>query len=454
MAVEVVMPRLGWTMETASVAEWLKHDGDEVQVGDILCTVETETVAQEVESLDSGILRIPPDSAPPGVSVPVGTVLAYVTRPGEAAPFENRTAPPAPPAATAGPAPQQRAPEAPASPAAFRANGLASTPASPRARRVAKELGVDWTTIAGTGSTGRIVERDVRAAAISQPVAARARVSPVARRVARQQGVDLDELATQMPDKRITRADIDAAVRPAADQVPDGGRSQPLSRMRRIIGERMAQSAHTAAPVTLTTEADATELAALRGRIKRSLAGSNRPAPSYTDLLARLTALVLLEHPWMNSTLIGDAIIQHEAVHIGIAVDTEQGLLVPVVRDAHLKSIQTIAEESGELIAAARAGKSKPDQLGGSTFSITNLGMYEIDAFTPIINLPECAILGVGRIVARQVVIDEETEELAVRKMLTLSLTFDHRVVDGGPAARFLQQIKRSIEQPYAWLIA
>jgi pyruvate dehydrogenase E2 component (dihydrolipoamide acetyltransferase) len=124
------------------------------------------------------------------------------------------------------------------------------------------------------------------------------------------------------------------------------------------------------------------------------------------------------------------------------------------VRDAHLKSIQTIAEESGELIAAARAGKSKPDQLGGSTFSITNLGMYEIDAFTPIINLPECAILGVGRIVARQVVIDEETEELAVRKMLTLSLTFDHRVVDGGPAARFLQQIKRSIEQPYAWLIA
>ncbi|MGH2346076.1 MAG: 2-oxo acid dehydrogenase subunit E2, partial [Chloroflexota bacterium] len=179
-----------------------------------------------------------------------------------------------------------------------------------------------------------------------------------------------------------------------------------------------------------------------------------RPTPSYTDLLARLAALVLLEHPGLNSTLTGDSIVRHEAVHIGIAVDTEQGLLVPVVRDAHLKSIQHIAEESAELIAAARAGKSKSDQLGGSTFSITNLGMYEIDAFTPIINLPECAILGVGRIVARQVVIDEETEEVAVRKMLVLSLTFDHRVVDGAPAARFLQQIKRSIEQPYGWLIA
>ncbi|HXT36307.1 MAG TPA: dihydrolipoamide acetyltransferase family protein [Chloroflexota bacterium] len=447
MAVEVVMPRLGWTMETASVAEWLKHDGDAVREGDILFTVETDKVAQEVEALDSGILRIPPSSAPPGVSVPVGTVLAYVTRPGEAAPFEGRAAPSVP-------ASQPAQVATSAGPATAGANGLSTAPASPRARRVARELGVDWTTIAGSGSTGRIVERDVRAAATAQPAAARARVSPVARRVAQQQGVDLDELAAQMPDKRITRADIDAAVRPPADHAPESGHSRPLSRTRRVIGERMVHSAHTTAPVTLTTEADATELAALRGRIKRSLAGSNRQAPSYTDLLARLTALALLEHPWMNSTLTGETIVQHEAVHMGIAVDTERGLLVPVVRDAHLKSIQRIAEESKELIAAARAGTSTPDQLGGSTFSLTNLGMYEIDAFTPIINLPECAILGVGRIVARQVVIDEETEELAVRKMLALSLTFDHRVVDGGPAARFLQRIKRSIEQPYTWLIA
>ena len=450
MAVEVVMPRLGWTMETASVAEWLKHDGDTVREGDILFTVETDKVAQEVEALDSGILRIPPDSVPPGVSVPVGTVLAYVTRPGEAAPFEGRAAP----SAAAVPAPQPETGATLAGAASARVNGRATIPASPRARRVARELGVDWTTITGTGGTGRIVERDVRAAATARPVAARARVSPVARRVAQQQGVDLDELAAQMPDKRITRADIDAAIHPVADRAPESGHPMPLSRARRIIGERMVHSVQTTAPVTLTTEADATELAALRERIKRSLAGSKRPAPSYTDLLTRLTALTLLEHPWMNSTLTGDAIVQHEAVHMGIAVDTERGLLVPVVRDAHLKSIQRIAEESAALIAEARAGTSKPDQLGGSTFSITNLGMYEIDAFTPIINLPECAILGIGRIVARQVVIDEETEELAIRKMLALSLTFDHRVVDGGPAARFLQAIKRSIEQPYGWLIA
>jgi pyruvate dehydrogenase E2 component (dihydrolipoamide acetyltransferase) len=214
----------------------------------------------------------------------------------------------------------------------------------------------------------------------------------------------------------------------------------------------MAQSAHTAAPVTLTTEVDATELAALRERIKRDIGGGK--TPSYTDLLTRLVALALLEHPQVNSSFAGDGIVRHPAVHIGIAVDTEQGLLVPVVRDAHLKSVQRIATESAALIERARSGKAGADDLGGGTFSISNLGMYEIDAFTPIINLPECAVLGVGRIVARQVVVDEERETVAIRKMMVLSLTFDHRLVDGAPAARFLQQVKRWIEQPYGWMTA
>jgi pyruvate dehydrogenase E2 component (dihydrolipoamide acetyltransferase) len=327
---------------------------------------------------------------------------------------------------------------------------------------VAKELGVDWTTLVGSGRTGRIVERDVRAAA--QLGSARTRVTPLARRVAQQAGVDVEELAGQLPGKRITRADIEAATRVSAGPSPvpiraippatAAGPGKPMSQVRRIIADRMAASAHTVAPVTLTTDADATELVALRGRIKQALAGSSRPIPSYTDLLARLVSLLLQEHPALNSSLAGETIIQHEAVHVGIAVDTEQGLLVPVVRDAHLKSIQRIAAESAELIARARAGKSRADDLGGSTFTITNLGMYDIDAFTPIINLPDCAILGLGRIIARQVVIDEDAEIVAIRKMLVLSLTFDHRVVDGGPAARFLQQVKRWIEQPYAWVTA
>jgi pyruvate dehydrogenase E2 component (dihydrolipoamide acetyltransferase) len=226
-----------------------------------------------------------------------------------------------------------------------------------------------------------------------------------------------------------------------------------MSGVRRITAMRMAESAHTAAPVTLTTEADATELVRLRGQISADLAGTDMRAPSYNDLLTRLMALALLEHPALNATLSEDAIVQHPAVHIGIAVDSDRGLLVPVIRDAHSKSVQTIATESAQLIAQARAGKAAAEDLRGGTFTITNLGMYEIDAFTPIINLPECAILGVGRIIARPVVIDEQAETIAVRKMMALSLTFDHRIVDGAPAARFLQRVKHSIEHPYAWLM-
>ena len=454
MAVEVVMPRMGWTMESGTLGEWLKGDGAMVQAGDVIFTVETDKVAQEVEALDSGILRIPPDAVPVGTEVPVGTVLAYLVQPGEPAPFEQQPAgvPSAAVSAASG-GQDAGATSRVARQAPLRANGRGGPAASPRARRVAHELGIEWAAIAGSGRTGRIVERDVRAFA-AQAAAAPARVTPLARRVAQQSGVDLDEVAAQLPGKRITRADIEAATRTSAEHAAGAGRAQPLSQVRRIIAERMSKSAHTVAPVTLTTEADATELVALRERIKRGVAGSNRVVPSYTDLLARLVALALQEHPWMNSSLVGDTIVQHEGAHIGIAVDTEQGLLVPVVRDAHLKSIQRIAAESAQLIERARAGKALPDDLRGGTFTITNLGIYEIDAFTPIINLPECAILGLGRIVARQVVIDEEAETVAIRKMLALSLTFDHRLVDGAPAARFLQQVKRWVEQPYGWLTA
>ena len=459
MAVEIVMPRLGWTMESGSVAEWIKKDGDLVQPGEILFTVETDKVAQEVEAMDGGILHLAPGTAVPGTEVPVGTVLAYLLAEGEATPFAQAPATPAPLPTDQPPARSSIA----AAVAAPASNGYVAPAASPRARRVAAELGVDWTTLAGSGATGRIVERDVRAAA-AQPLAARARVTPLARRAAAQAGVDVEELAARLPGQRITRSDVESAgqaepalpvATPASPRTPDEAeRRRPMGRARRIIAARMAESAHSVAAVTLTTEADATELAALRERIKGGLAGTGRPVPSYTDLLARLAALALLEHPWMNASLDGEDIVEHAAVHIGIAVDTEQGLLVPVVQDAHRKSVQAIAAESAGLIERARSGKAASGDLGGSTFTITNLGMYEIDAFTPIINLPECAILGMGRIVARQVVTDEAAGTVAIRKMLALSLSFDHRVVDGGPAARFLQHLKRWVEQPYAWLTA
>jgi pyruvate dehydrogenase E2 component (dihydrolipoamide acetyltransferase) len=234
--------------------------------------------------------------------------------------------------------------------------------------------------------------------------------------------------------------------------VESPARATPLEGIRRLIATRMAESAHTTAPVTLTTEADATALVALRESIKAE-AGQGGVVPTYNDLLVRLVAVALREHPQLNASLAGNDIVQHQEVHVGLAVETERGLMVPVIRDAGRRPVLEIATEAARLIGLARGGTISAAELNGGTFTITNLGPYEIDAFTPIINLPQCAILGVGRIVARPVVVDETTEQVAVRKMVALSLTFDHRLVDGAPAARFLQRIKQFVERTTLWLI-
>jgi pyruvate dehydrogenase E2 component (dihydrolipoamide acetyltransferase) len=321
---------------------------------------------------------------------------------------------------------------------------------SPRARRVAHELGIAWTTIQGSGKSGRIVEHDVREAAVMRPAAAR--VTPLARRVAIDAGVDIDDLAVGKPGQRITRADVESAARALAPARPELPIST-VSGVRRLIAERLTSSMRTVAPVTLTTEADATELVALRHKINADVSAEAAVPVSYNDLLAKLVAIALTDHPQLNASLVDGEIVQHGTANIAIAVDTERGLLAPVVRDVTAKSIRRIADELSALIRAARSGRIAADDLHGSTFTITNLGMHEIDAFTPIINLPECAILGIGRIVARAVVVDEESGAVAARKMMALSLTFDHRVVDGAPAARFLQRVKQFVERPTLWLI-
>ncbi len=431
MAIEIVMPRLGWNMEAGTVVEWLKHDGDQVKEGEYLFLVESDKATTEVESLDSGILRIPGNALRVGEELPVGTILAYLVAEGENVPSGEQAAGSGQRAANgaqqaAGSGQGIRAAlEPPSLPQSSVPVGIPSPQssispaASPRAIRVAGELGVDWTKLTGTGGGGRIVERDVQASF--------ERMTPAA--------VPAPPVAASAPPAPVAET-----------------QATPISSMRRIIGERMALSAHTAAPVTLTTEVDATALVRLRDDIAGALAGGDASVPTYNDLFARLVAVALQEFPDLNSSLVDGGIVRHDAVHMGIAVDTERGLLVPVIRDAHAKSLQAIATESARLIGQSRAGKAARDDLQGGTFTITNLGMYDIDAFTPIINLPECAILGIGRIVARPVVVDEAAETVAVRKMVALSLTFDHRVVDGAPAARFLKRIKQFIEQPLVWL--
>jgi pyruvate dehydrogenase E2 component (dihydrolipoamide acetyltransferase) len=307
------------------------------------------------------------------------------------------------------------------------------------------------------------VEAAAQAEVATEAATPRIKASPVAKRLAAQAGIDLSELAEQKPGRKILRADVEAAIAATAEPPavaapiqpvpaspsPIEGELIPLTQIRRVIAQRMAEGAQTTAPVTLTSEADATELVEVRERFKAALTESDLVVPTYTDLLLKLTGIALVEHPLLNATWQEDGIFVPNSVHIAVAVDTEEGLLVPVIRDVPEKSLQKIAAEARAVVDRARAGNARLDELEGGTFTITNLGTYGIDAFSPIINLPQCAILGVGRIIEKPAVFEGE---VVPRQMMALSLTFDHRVVDGGPAARFLNTIREYVEQPYQWL--
>ena len=459
MAYEVTMPRLGWTMEEGVFGEWLKQDGDEVKVGDLLFTVEGDKATQEVEVFEGGILRLPANAPASGDVIPVGALLAYIVQAGESLPEESGHA-----ARQVAPTEQEGAARRTATvPAAAQsalssrhlaADGRGTPTISPRARRVAGELGVDWAQLKGSGRTGRIVERDVRAAAEIGALEMVVDATPVARRFAAEAGIDLADLTASRPGGRIQREDVEAAI--AARRQPvlvDEAATQivPHSRIRQITAQRMSESARVTAPVTLTTEADATELVALRQQLKASYARRGLAIPSYNDLYIKLTAAALQDHPALNSSWSEEGLILHNDINIGFAVETEKGLLAPVLRDVTAKSLREVAAETTRLIEGAHQERLGLESMQGGTFTITNLGMYGIDAFTPIINLPQAAILGIGRIVCKPAV---HEGEVVARQMVALSLTFDHRVVDGAPAARFLNTVREYVSEPILWLTA
>jgi pyruvate dehydrogenase E2 component (dihydrolipoamide acetyltransferase) len=407
MATEVILPKMGQTMEEGTIIEWVKKEGDPVERGDLLFVFESDKATLEVEATARGFLR--KILVPVGKTVPILTVVALITRTADEDIEDYQVE---------SPEVQRMEAQVPALEPATLVPALEPAAgrilASPRARKLAREKGVDLALVTGSGPHGRIVERDV-----------------------------LDYL-TLLPKEAPTPL-------PAPPTVGQTVESVPLTGLRHIIAERMAASAHTTARVTLVTEADATAFVETREQLKAHVANEWGFAPGYNDLLGIIVARALREFPYMNVRLSADGqAIEHlPAVNLGMAVDTERGLLVPVIRHADQKGLRAFGTELRALVERARAGKSLPDELTGGTFTITSLGMHEIDAFTPIINLPEAAILGVGRIQAKPVVRDGQ---IVVRQMWTLSLAFDHRLVDGAPAARFLQRIKQLIENPYLLL--
>ena len=447
MAEELFIPKLGQTVEQVTIINWHVKDGDQVEQGQEVLEVETDKAVFDVEAADDGYIHIGPYKV--GDVVPVLTVVAVI---GEAQDkFEvKQSTVGAPQDASAGsePAVKSTTTKGDAKPASISDEKVF---ASPRARKLASEKHVDLTSVAPTGGGGaRVREQDV-AAYLAHDVKA----SPVAVRVAEEAGLDLRSVPASGARGEITRADVErvlaaksaAAVSAPAIPLPEMEVAErlPLKGVRGVIAERMAASSHTTAQVTLLMDVDATKFTALREKLKAEKEAEWGFKPGYNDLLAKASACALRRFPYMNARLNGDVIEQLAQVNIGIAVDAERGLYVPVIRDVDQKDLQTIGREFRQRVEQVRSGKISLENLSGGTFTITNLGMYDVDGFTPVINLPEAAILGVGRIAPRAVVVDGK---IVVRHMMVLSLVFDHRLVDGAPAAQFLQYLKDLIEAP------
>jgi pyruvate dehydrogenase E2 component (dihydrolipoamide acetyltransferase) len=425
----ILMPKPGQMTEECTLVAWLKQEGDVVAKGDVLFEIETDKSNMDVEAFDEGVLlkRVVQE----GETVPVNSVCAYVGQPGEAIPDVPATAvvavaavAAAPVAAASAPAPTvQSAPAAPSSAAA--ATDGARLRISPRASRLAADSGIDPRTITGTGPEGRITERDVKARlAVPTDVAAPPPTPSIAQR------------PTQAPA-------APAAVHSAFVPDPEDGAPRQMSKMRRVIAERLTLSATTVPQFTVTVAVDMTRVLALRTEFKA--AGT---ALTVTDFIVSATAQTLAEFSDVNSFTDGASVWPRRRVHMGLAVALPDGLVVPVIRDADRLSLEALHARAAELATGARNGTLGPDDLTGSTFTISNLGMLGVDEFSAIINPGESAILAVSSVVPTPVAVGDG---IGIRQIMKLTLTSDHRLVDGELAARFLNALRRRLQDADAF---
>ncbi|QIS24127.1 dihydrolipoamide acetyltransferase [Nocardia terpenica] len=416
------MPRLSDTMEDGVVVSWLKQVGDSVARGDILAEIETDKALMELEAYDDGVLE--QILAEAGSRVPIGETIALIGD-GSGSATASKPAPVATPAAPESGAPVSaitgndgaQTDSAPSVDRPTASNGRRPK-SSPLARRIAAELGVDIATVAGTGPGGRITKQDVESASRAaesvpaRPETVAAQPTTAAQPVATPAG-DYDEIA--------------------------------LTRIQEVSAKRLAESKQQAPHIYLTSAIDVTDLLAFRVQINGTLEAAGKGKVSVNDLLVKAVASTLRTDPACNVTFAGDKLLRHKGIHLGIAVATPGGLLVPVIRDADRKSVSEIAAESRDKAERSRDRKLRADEMGGGTFTISNLGMFGIEHFTAVINPPESAILAVG---AAQDELRLDGDTVVARKILRVTLSADHRAIDGAVAARFLQQFKDLLEHP------
>jgi len=457
MATAVVMPKLGNSVETSIIATWKKKQGDKIAEGDVLCEIETDKATIDVESPAAGtLLEL---FFGEGSEVPVMTNIAAIGQPGEnvdslrpagaaqpAAAIKSATAssPSISPVAVASNG-KDSAVDARTLPGEIRIDGEAGI--SPRARNLAKSKSLEVENIQGTGPGGRIIERDIQSALASRP-----KLTPLAKSM-----LSTGEYAAPPqgsgPAGRITTRDLISATPSAAPSraaspatLPDDQEAVviPVKSTRKIIASRMLNSMQTTAQLTLNASADARALLDYRKRLKNSPAALGLQEVTINDLVLFAVSRVLLQYPDLNAHFNDEAITQYKTVHLGFAVDTSRGLIVPVLHSASVLSLKEIAQTSKRLAAACQDGSVQPDDLAGGTFTVTNLGSLGIESFTPILNPPQVAILGVGNINLKPV---EVNGEVTFIPHLGLSLTINHQAVDGAPGARFLQALSKNLAE-------
>ena len=453
---EIYLVKVGMTMTEGMVAQWYIADGDTVNQGEMLYALETEKVNLDVDAEVSGIVKHQVES---GVMLEPGDIVGYVFESGEKIPdemqatsaeveHEAKAISQARIESSQGPA--QEKPEM----------AIGSVKSSPAARRLARENGIDLTQVQGTGPGGRIIGADV-VAAKSKGVDAPARevkASPLARRLAAERGIDLGSIKGSGPGGRVTKADLDTVVTDSSSSGGSVSRTKmgvvpgdtvPVQGMRRTIAQRMHASLQSSAQLSMDMEAIMDDAFKLREQLVAEWE-SEGIRPSYTDLVVKAAAVALLKHPRMNSIFTEKEITLLREYHIGIAVALPEGLVVPVIRHADKLTLKEIAIESKRLATAAKEGSPGLDDYAGGTFTISTLGMFGVDSFTPIINEPQSGILGVNRIFDG---VEWDGDRPIKTKKMNLSLTWDHRVLDGAPAAEFLSEVTSLLSAPYRLLV-
>ena len=448
MASVIIMPKQGLLMEEGTITKWLAKEGEQTTEGAPLFEMETDKLTITMDSTATGtVLKI---LHPEGDTVPITQPIAIVGQPGEDISGLLGDAPAATPRAAEKP----RASAAEAAPAAARVPAVEHAPgervfSSPRARLRAEENGVDIAAVPGSGPDGLVVERDVQNYIANQPA-----VTPLAANQARIQGIDLSGLTGTGPNGKITTEDLhiaSAAVEPApaAEPIPGqltrGTRTEAMSGMRKAISRNMLTSKSTNAQTNHRMVVDMTAAVALRRQYK-----ALGIKISYNDIIVRACAKALQDFPIVNASVDGSDIVYHDYVNIGTAVSVPGGLIVPVIRDADIIGLTGIAAKSAELIEKAREGRLTEADYHGGTFTVSSLGMFDLDDFVAIINPPESAILAVGKIAKTPVVVtdDEGEDQVVIKSMCALCLSYDHRIIDGAEAAKFLQKLKSYLQNP------